>query len=81
MQESVCLVYAWCDWLWCAGRLAHHFSLLAGMLFVRATARNRLTDRVFSTTFALCVVFVGMNLLVPCPVDRKRFNDEKEEKE
>lgn len=42
---------------------------------IRATQRNRLTNSLFSSTFAICVMLVGANSLLPCPMDTVHGND------
>ncbi|ODV78463.1 uncharacterized protein CANTADRAFT_52776 [Suhomyces tanzawaensis NRRL Y-17324] len=42
---------------------------------IRATQRNRLTNSLFSSTFAICFALVGANSLLPCPVDNVHGND------
>lgn len=44
-------------------------------MFVRATARNRVTSSIFTSTFAICVLMVGANSVLPCPVDSVHGND------
>ncbi|CAK7904349.1 cytochrome c oxidase assembly factor 2 [[Candida] anglica] len=42
---------------------------------IRATQRNRLTNSLFTSTFAVCFILVGANSLVPCPIDSVHGND------
>ncbi|ABN66583.1 predicted protein [Scheffersomyces stipitis CBS 6054] len=42
---------------------------------IRATQRNRVTNSLFSSTFAICCLMVAGNSLVPCPVDCVHGND------
>lgn len=35
--------------------------------YIKATQRNRLTNSLFSSTFAICVLLVGANSAIPCP--------------
>ncbi|KGU33268.1 hypothetical protein MGK_02558 [Candida albicans P57055] len=46
--------------------------------YIKATQRNRLTNSLFSSTFAICVLLVGANLAIPCPVDSNYSNDSNE---
>ncbi|KAK6200365.1 uncharacterized protein RJT21DRAFT_5444 [Scheffersomyces amazonensis] len=46
-----------------------------GFLLQKTTQRNRVTSSLFSSTFAICVLLVGANSLVPCPVDGVHGND------
>lgn len=42
---------------------------------VRATQRNRFTNSLFTSTFAICFLMVGANSLLPCPIDNVHGND------
>ncbi len=42
---------------------------------IKATQRNRMTNSLFSSTFAICVLMVGANSLLPCPIDSVHGND------
>lgn len=42
---------------------------------IKASQRNRLTNSLFSSTFAVCFALVGANSLLPCPVDSSYGND------
>lgn len=44
-------------------------------MFIRASQRGRLTQSIFSSTFALCFLLVGANQIVPCPVDSVHGNE------
>lgn len=46
--------------------------------YIKASQRNRLTSSLFSSTFAICVLLVGANSIVPCPVDSNYSNDSNE---
>ena len=46
--------------------------------YIKATQRNRLTNSLFSSTFAICVLLVGANSAIPCPVDSNYSNDSNE---
>ncbi|MCP8718101.1 MAG: hypothetical protein M5F18_02250 [Asgard group archaeon] len=46
--------------------------------YIKASQRNRLTNSLFSSTFAICVLLVGANSIIPCPVDSNYSNDSNE---
>ncbi|GBL50328.1 putative ribosomal protein uL30 [Candidozyma auris] len=41
----------------------------------KASQRGRLTNSIFTSTFAICFLLVGANQIVPCPVDSVHSND------
>ncbi|KAG7663247.1 uncharacterized protein J8A68_003247 [[Candida] subhashii] len=43
--------------------------------YIKATQRNRVTNQLFTSTFAICFMLVGANSLIPCPVDSVHGND------
>lgn len=45
------------------------------LLNIRASQRGKFTRSLFRSTFAITVMFVGLNSLIPCPVDKVRAND------
>lgn len=49
-------------------------------MYIRAAQRNRVTSSLFSSTFAICVLLVGANSVLPCPVDNVRSNETDVEK-
>lgn len=42
---------------------------------IKASQRNRLTQSLFTSTFAICFMLVGASSIVPCPVDSVHSND------
>lgn len=42
---------------------------------LKTTSRSKLTNSIFSSTFALCFALVGANSFLPCPVDSVHGND------
>ncbi|KAL6452916.1 hypothetical protein SBY92_000261 [Candida maltosa Xu316] len=46
--------------------------------YIKASQRNRLTNSLFSSTFMICVLLVGANSAIPCPVDSNYSNDSNE---
>lgn len=42
---------------------------------LRAQPRNKLTNQIFTSTFALCFMLVSANSMLPCPVDHVSGND------
>lgn len=42
---------------------------------IRATQRNKFTSSLFSSTFAICVLLVSVNSIIPCPVDSINGNE------
>lgn len=44
-------------------------------MYIRASQRGRLTQSIFTSTFAICFLLVGANQIVPCPVDSVHGND------
>lgn len=49
-------------------------------MYIRAAQRNKVTSSLFSSTFAICVLLVGANSVIPCPVDSVRSNETNQEK-
>ncbi|ODQ78095.1 hypothetical protein BABINDRAFT_15064 [Babjeviella inositovora NRRL Y-12698] len=42
-------------------------------MFMRATTRNKFTNSLFTTTFAIAFTLVGLNSVIPCPIDQKNM--------
>lgn len=49
-------------------------------MYIKAAQRNKLTSSLFSSTFAICVLLVGANSVLPCPVDSVRSNETDQDK-
>lgn len=49
-------------------------------MYIKAAQRNKVTSSLFSSTFAICVLLVGANSVIPCPVDSVRSNETNQEK-
>lgn len=49
-------------------------------MYLRAAQRNKVTSSLFTSTFAICVLLVGANSVLPCPVDTVRINETDMEK-
>lgn len=46
--------------------------------YIKASQRNKFTQSLFTSTFAICFMLVGANSVLPCPVDSLHGNDTNE---